>query len=299
MEPIKRFVTSNDGTTIGYRQVGEGPGLVVLHGSMSTGYNHIQLAEQLADRFTVYLPDRRGRGLSGPYRQGDTIESEVEDLIAVLTETGAQDLAGVSYGAIICLEAAVGRSSLGKIALYEPPLRMKNQKAVLERLESELASGNVPAALVTAMKGTQMGPQFFDVMPRWLLVLMTRQMIAAMDRKGTGEYESFRALAPTLQYEARAIMTASARIDRISAIRNEVLLVGGSKSAGHFKNALDLLADVLPRAERIELPGLGHPGAWNRDVGGKPEVVASAFEAFFRGVTAADRSGRAPVSLRG
>lgn len=157
---------------------------------------------------------------------------------------------------------------------------MKNQEVVLQRFESELASGNVPAALVTAMKGTQMGPQFFDVMPRWLLVFLTRQMLASMDRKGTGEYASFRALAPTLRYEARAIMTASARTDRLSAVQNEVLLVGGTKSAGHFKTALDLLADLLPRAQRIELPGLGHSGAWNRDVGGNPEVVASALGAF-------------------
>ena len=58
---------SADGTTIGYRQLGRGPGIVVVHGSMSSGYNFLQLAEALADAFTVYLPDRRGRGLSGPY----------------------------------------------------------------------------------------------------------------------------------------------------------------------------------------------------------------------------------------
>src|SRR5690348_4242592 len=57
-------VTSKDGTTIGYRQLGHGPGVVLLHGAMESAQSHLQLAEALADTYTVYLPDRRGRGLS-------------------------------------------------------------------------------------------------------------------------------------------------------------------------------------------------------------------------------------------
>lgn len=297
METIKRVVTSRDGTTIGYRQMGQGPGLTILHGSMSTGYNHIQLAEQLSHRFTVYLPDRRGRGMSGPYAASDSIESEVEDLVAVLTETGASDVIGVSFGAIICLEAALRHPALRRIALYEPSLRMRNQEAVLQRFEAEFAKGDVPAALVTAMKGTQMGPRLFDIVPRWVLVLMTRQMIASMDRKGTGEYASFGALAPTLPFEARAIMTASTRLDRFSTLQNDVLLLGGSSSASHFKTALDSLAEILPRTRRMELRGLGHAGAWNRDIGGKPELVAQALEDFFGPCPATDRPDVAAVSV--
>lgn len=297
METIKRSVTSMDGTTIGYRQLGAGPGLVILHGSMSTGYNHMQLAELLSDRFTVYLPDRRGRGLSGgPYRDGDTIDSDVADLLAVLRETGAKNLAGISFGAIICLEAALRSSALGRLALYEPPLRMSNQQAVLQRFDTEFGRGDVAAALVTAMKGSQMGPRFFDVMPRWLLVLMTRQMIAAMDRKGTGDYASFGALAPTLRSESTAIMAASDGIERFSAIPNEVLLIGGSKSADHFKAALGELAAILPHAQRVELPRLGHSGSWNKDVGGKPAAVASVLKDFFGGSSESVEAGLAPAS---
>ena len=62
-------IVSKDGTTIGYRQLGRGPGLIVLHGAMESARSHMQFAEALAPSFTVYLPDRRGRGLSGPYRK--------------------------------------------------------------------------------------------------------------------------------------------------------------------------------------------------------------------------------------
>lgn len=55
----KRYATGQmitpDGTIISYRQLGQGPGLVIVHGAMSSAHNHMQLAEALADAFTVYL----------------------------------------------------------------------------------------------------------------------------------------------------------------------------------------------------------------------------------------------------
>src|SRR4051794_38213930 len=77
-------VASRDGTAIGYRRFGDGPGLVLLHGSMSSGAHHTELARLLADAFTVYVPDRRGRGLSGPYRTGDELGQELQDVAAIL-----------------------------------------------------------------------------------------------------------------------------------------------------------------------------------------------------------------------
>lgn len=63
----KGFVTSKDGTTIGYRQMGSGPGIILLHGGGKSSQNLTQLGTALSDQFTVYIPDRRGRGLSGPF----------------------------------------------------------------------------------------------------------------------------------------------------------------------------------------------------------------------------------------
>ena len=61
-------VTSRDGTPIGYLRTGRGPAVVILHGSMESARSHTLLAQALAGDFTVYLPDRRGRGMSGPHR---------------------------------------------------------------------------------------------------------------------------------------------------------------------------------------------------------------------------------------
>ena len=68
-------VTSRDGTTIGYRQVGSGPGLILLHGGMQSSRSFTNLAAALSDAFTVYVPDRRGRGLSGPHGENYGLRS--------------------------------------------------------------------------------------------------------------------------------------------------------------------------------------------------------------------------------
>ena len=95
------FVTAKDGTTIGYRQLGHGPGLVLLHGMMESAQSHMQLAEALADTFTLYLPDRRGRGISGPYGKDYSVQKAVEDMDALLTKTGTHYVFGVSSDAAL------------------------------------------------------------------------------------------------------------------------------------------------------------------------------------------------------
>jgi pimeloyl-ACP methyl ester carboxylesterase len=76
-------VKSKDGTIIGYRQVAHGPGLLLVHGGLESAESHQQLADELSKHFTVYLSDRRGRGMSGPFGEGYTIQKEVEDIEAL------------------------------------------------------------------------------------------------------------------------------------------------------------------------------------------------------------------------
>jgi hypothetical protein len=50
--------TSVDGTTIGYRQIGSGPGLLLLPAGMQASQHYMRLATALADTLTVYVVDR-------------------------------------------------------------------------------------------------------------------------------------------------------------------------------------------------------------------------------------------------
>src|SRR3712207_2984538 len=73
-------VLSADGTGIGYRSYGAGPGVVLVHGGMMAAQGLDVLARELSAWFTVSVPDLRGRGMSGPFRENDSILTEVEDL---------------------------------------------------------------------------------------------------------------------------------------------------------------------------------------------------------------------------
>jgi pimeloyl-ACP methyl ester carboxylesterase len=276
-------VTSKDGTTINYLQLGHGPGLVLVHGTMESALSHIQLAEALADTYTVYLPDRRGRGLSGPYREDHILQNDVEDLEALLIKTGAHYVFGVSVGAIICLQAALTIPTIHKAAIFEPPLIINGSvsTAFLTRYDKEIAQGNVAAALVTAMKGAQMGPPIFNVIPRWLLELLTKIIMASEDKKAKDDYVTMRNLAPTIHYDHQLSVETEGTLESFSAIRSEVLLVGGSKSPAYFKIALDALVKVFPLAKRIEFPGLHHGASGNTNRGGQPKRVAHELRRFF------------------
>ena len=272
-------VVSRDGTAIGYLKLGRGPAVVILHGSMESSRSHTLLARALAGEFTVYLPDRRGRGMSGPHRPDHGMRTEVEDLQAVLTRSGAQMVFGVSAGGLVVLETARTLPGMGKIAVYEPALAMDpaGHAAWLERFDREMASGKVAAAMITSMYGLELAPPFFKVMPRGLLVSLTEMAMKKEDRKAAPDDITMRKLAPTIHYEGALIAEMAGSADAFRAVTADVLLLGGSKGLPFLKPGLDALARTLPRSRRVEFPGLDHgassdPG--NINPAGKPEIVA-------------------------
>ncbi len=277
------FVTSKDGATIGYRQLGHGPDVVLLHGAMESSQSHMQLAEALADVFTVYLPDRRGRGLSGPYGKSYSIREDVEDMDALLTKTGAHNVFGVSSGGVIWLQAALTLPAIYKAAVYEPALIVNNSAsmAFVARYDKEMAQGKAAAALVSGMIGTQMGPPILNLMPRWLLELLTSMAMKSEDKKAQGDDVTMRTLAPTLHYDLQLVVEMSEQLESFRAVHAEVLLLGGSKSPAYLKAALDALEKVLPNVKRTEFPGLDHGGSGPTNRGGQPERVAQELRRFF------------------
>jgi pimeloyl-ACP methyl ester carboxylesterase len=280
------YVTSKDGTVVGFRQLGSGPGIVLLHGSMSSANSHLQLAEALADEFTVFMPDRRGRGLSGAYSDDYSIREEVDDLEALLTESASHYIFGVSSGGIIALQAALDLPSVEKVAVYEPPLFNDPSvpEAVLTRFDKEIDQGKVAAALVTGMQGAQMGPAFLNAMPRRLLEFLFGILITREAKRSRNGHLSMRDLAPTLHYDIQLIVDASGKHEHFQEVGCQVLLLGGDKSPAYLKAALDNLENALTDVKRIELPGAGHEASLNTDQGGRPELVAQKLKRFFGGL---------------
>ncbi|RZU16025.1 pimeloyl-ACP methyl ester carboxylesterase [Kribbella rubisoli] len=274
----KGSVVSADGTTIGFRQFGSGPGVVLLHGSMLAAQDFMKLAEALADDFTVTVPDRRGRGLSGAHGADYGIEREVEDLQALLKETGASRVFGLSSGALIGLRTARVTPAIEKLALYEPPLSIHDSVPVewLPRYRRELADGKVAAALVSVLKGLE-ADRVFRTVPRFILV-PPMNLALRFQRKAVGDNVPIPDLVPTMSADMQLVGQLADTIDDYATIDADVLLLGGSRSPAYFERSLEALTGVLPRSKRITIPKLDHSGP--TDDGG-PAEVAQSLRAFF------------------
>ena len=275
-------VTSRDGTRIAFRSVGDGPAIVILHGAMETAQSHLDLAAELATRARIVLPDRRGRGASGPARHDDGIARQVEDLEATVAATGARALIGVSAGALVALEAARTLPGIDRVALFEPPLSIDGSIAMdwLDRFDAEIAAGRTTAALVTGMLAAEMGPPWMLKLPRPVLELMTSAMLRAEGRRPPANGVAWRTLAPTLHTDGRILADMDGPVERFADVRADVLLMGGSSSPTYLRRALDSLERVLPHSRRVELAGLDHGAASNRDQRGHPEIVAAELRPF-------------------
>lgn len=274
-------VRSADGTTIGYRSLGRGLALILVHGGMLASQHFTKLAAALAAEFTVHVPDRRGRGLSGPHGGDFGVGKEVEDLQALITATGASRVFGLSSGALIVLRTALVTPALDRIALYEPPLSIDGSVPTdwLARFDREIAAGKSAAALVTGMKGLAAEPSLFSRIPRFALVpLLT--VGARLQGGGSPEDVPVAALIPTLHFDLQVVREMADTATDYAALDARVLLLGGTKSAEYLGLALRKLAEVLPRAQSLTLPGVGHSGP---EDDGAPLVVAQALREFFGG----------------
>ena len=194
-------VASRDGTTIGYRKFGAGPGIVLVHGGAQAAQNFTRLAGALSDAFTVYVPDRRGRGRSGPPGEHYGLVAECEDVDALLSSTGTHYVFGLSSGALISLQAALTLPAIRKVALYEPPLSINQSTPLgwLQRYDREIAEGKLGSAMVTAVKGTKTAPPFLRLMPRALIDPLLNMATRAEVTDRTTEDEAANPSSPRIR----------------------------------------------------------------------------------------------------
>jgi pimeloyl-ACP methyl ester carboxylesterase len=260
-----RTVTSRDGTRIAYDRVGNGPPVILVNGALAGRAAGAELAKLLAERFTVYTFDRRGRGDSGdtrPYALG----REIEDIAALIAEAGGTaHLVGFSSGAALALETA---SALGpqvaKLAIYEAPYdeaagaagRWKTYRAEQAAL---LAAGRRGDAVLHHLR--------FVGMPD----------AAVAELQASPAWAGMEAMAPTLPYDVAAIGDdRSVPVARAGRIRAKALVLdgGASREAMPFMRAsADRIAQAIPEARRRTIEGQGHNVA--------PQAIAPVLIDFF------------------
>jgi pimeloyl-ACP methyl ester carboxylesterase len=258
---------SKDGTAIAIDRIGRGPALVFVDGAMcyrASGPSQ-SMAAALADHFTVFTYDRRGRGDSGDTSPYD-VQREVDDLEAVIREAGGQAFVfGVSSGAALALEAASRGVAMRKLALYEAPFFVDDSRPPLTddfmtRLNAALASGRRGEAVKMFMKVVGVPGIFImlmRLMPAWPKVTAVAHTLP-YDFAIVGPFQRGQPLPST----------------RWSGVTKPTLVMDGGKSPAWMRNATRSLASVVPHATYRTLPGQTHMV--------KPKALAPPLVEFFR-----------------
>jgi pimeloyl-ACP methyl ester carboxylesterase len=260
-------VTSKDGTTIAFDQAGKGPALILVGGALEQrAWNSetAQLAALLAEHFTVFHYDRRGRGDSTD-TQPSALEREIEDIEALINEAGGSAfMFGISSGAALALEAAMALpGKIKKVALYEAPYNSDESarqawREYRKRLNELLAEGRRGDALGLFMMLVGMPPEHLNEVrqdPMWPM---------------------WEAVAPTLAYDAAALgEDASVPTERAARVAMPALIMDGGASYPFMHVAAKALAKAIPNGQHRTLEGQTHEVS--------AEALAPALVEFFTG----------------
>ena len=267
-----RAVRSRDGATISYLTMGEGPVALVIPGALSLAATYTDFARALAERFTVHVIERRGRGLSSPQGSDYSMTKECEDVLALQRETGASLLVGHSYGGLVALEVAHNNPAFSKIAVYEPGVSIDGSIPMdwLPAYEKRLAAKRYRDAFVAFTLGT--GPDRIRTTPPWLMKLL---LPFVLPRE---EWQRMRGLLAQNLREHQEVARMDNHYVSYHDIPAEVLLMFGGKTQSTWVDiAMERLAAVLPRSETKQFPKLDHFGIDKK----APREVAQAVSDFF------------------
>jgi pimeloyl-ACP methyl ester carboxylesterase len=276
----KGSVTSKDGTVIGYRQMGSGHGIILLHGGVNASQNLMKLGTLLSDEFTVYIPDRRGRGMSGPYGEDYSIQKEDDDMDALLKKTDSHYVFGTADGALFALHAAISNKSIHKVAAYEPLVFVEQEgldefKAGIKHFNKNMATGNVAKAVVGLTKDSV---KFLKIIPDFIAVPIVKFILWRNARNVKGDDVAYQDLVSTLQQELQLVKKTEGTLENYKRVSAEVLLILGSKTQSLIKDSLNALNKTIPSSNLVELRGLNHDSAQDY---GKPGPIAQELKKFF------------------
>lgn len=287
-----RTAISADGSTIAYRCVGEGPSVIIVHGGLETSESHLKLAEALSSQFSVYLIERRGRGTGNVVCPYCGMKTELSDVEAIVRDTRARLLFGVSSGALISLEVLRQNPDLfDKVAIFEPPLAINASRfeQMYLQFEKNYKTGDAASMLVLGMRMSEMGPRVLHFLPLWLLRPMVKRLSTAEAQKrkagAAAEIPLLQNLAPTLLYDFQLVRGMICRphsdFSALSKSNAQILMLSGTASRPYLIASCELLENAIVGARHTRLDGLDHLGTGNEKFGGKPKLVANVLGEFY------------------
>ena len=238
--------------TLAWQEDGSGDAVLMLHSGGLSGRQWRKLAELLAPRFRVVVPDLLGYGASDPWPAGEPFHFR-QDLAALDLLIRQLDspihLVGHSYGGMLALQLLrEDASRFGRAALYEPTAfgvldTVDDADALTNlhdvRLDYTADEAGVDEAWLRAFVDWWNGPR------AW----------AALNEEVR---QTFRRSSWKLYQEVVALAADRTTRADFAVIANDVLLLGGSKTPLAERRALERLHDALASSTLHFFAGVGH-----------------------------------------
>lgn len=248
------LVETLNGTPLSFETAGDGPPLVLIHGSWGDHHNWDAVAPGLAETFRVIRYDRRGHGCSEAPPAEGSIHDDVADVAALIEKvaTGPAFVVGNSFGSNVALRLSCTRPDLVKrLVAHEPPLvRLLDADPAAAELSAEfweranavltrLEAGDDAGGAEQFVEQIALGPGMWSTLPDEMRQLFIRQ-------------------GPTWLGEMHDPDALSIDLAELQRFDQPAMLSQGTASPPMFPAILDRLAGALPKAQRHRFDGAGH-----------------------------------------
>jgi pimeloyl-ACP methyl ester carboxylesterase len=259
------LVRCPDGGHVAVWPAGQGPALVLVHGSMSDHTTFDPLVAALRARIACYAMDRRGFGAS-PDADNYSAEREFDDVAAVVDAVaertgGPVVLLGHSWGASCAMGAATRTANLRRLLLYEPSLGLKYPAGFIEKVEARVAAGDPEGAILSVLV---------------TLAGMTEEQVAAF--RATPVWPSRLATAPTIAREARIEDGWVHEPGQFDSIAAPTVFLSGSESPEELTEVTRACAAAIPGSVIRSLEGHDHFSYKTH-----PEAIATVIAGYMTG----------------
>ena len=240
---------------IAYRTLGEGPPVILLHPFPASHEFWLPVAQALATRYRVILPDLRGHGDSGVGDGPATMDKHAADIARVMDDAGIgrAPLVGVSIGGYALFE--FWRRHRDRVTA----LGFFNTKATAD--SSEARAGRLQAARDVLERGTE--PFFESMIPR-LLGRTTRETRPDLVE---GALRMMRKMSPEdVAQVQRGMADRPDSADTLKTINVPTLLVTGDEDILTGLNEAELMRRHIAGSQLRVMPRAGHYSPWEQPV---------------------------------
>jgi magnesium chelatase accessory protein len=255
--------------------LGQGPVLLLLHGTGAATHSWRDLLPLLAQNFTVVAPDLPGHGFtSQPEKAGMTLPGMAKGVAALLDRLGLHPdyAAGHSAGAAVltemCLSNRIAPKALASLNGAMLPLPFHGVAAPLMGPLARLFASNPLVPMLFAWQAADGA--------------VVRKLLQGTGSRIDAQGEKFYARLARRSGHAGAALTMMANWDlktfaqRLPGLKTRLLLVVGENDRSIPPADAQRIKQLLPNAEILRMPGLGHLAHEER-----PAEVAEVLKAFF------------------